>query len=213
MRAPTMHLNLYGFRDGAWDVRHKRARRILFVGDSFVEGFMVGRRRRRFRRCSPGGRERMDNGRRSLQPRRRRHRSDRLHEAHPGRRADARAGRDRPGVLRQRFRRRARLSARSSIRPRSSRDGAPLAAADRAGPSDAYRAASRSRARGTLAEPFLAAVPDPSNPWTATGPRLRRASSRHRGRHAPRRRSIPMPSTSSPSTRTYFGASSTFRRI
>ena len=37
----TMHLNLYGFRDAQWDVLHKRARRILFVGDSFVEGFMV----------------------------------------------------------------------------------------------------------------------------------------------------------------------------
>jgi hypothetical protein len=37
----TMHLNLYGFRDQQWDVLHKRARRILFVGDSFVEGFMV----------------------------------------------------------------------------------------------------------------------------------------------------------------------------
>ena len=36
-----MHLNLYGFRDAQWDVLHKRARRILFVGDSFVEGFMV----------------------------------------------------------------------------------------------------------------------------------------------------------------------------
>ncbi len=37
----TMRLNLYGFRDEQWDVLHKRARRILFVGDSFVEGFMA----------------------------------------------------------------------------------------------------------------------------------------------------------------------------
>jgi sterol desaturase/sphingolipid hydroxylase (fatty acid hydroxylase superfamily)/lysophospholipase L1-like esterase len=37
----VLHLNLYGFRDGQWDVAHKRARRILFVGDSFVEGFMA----------------------------------------------------------------------------------------------------------------------------------------------------------------------------
>jgi len=38
----TMHLNLYGFRDAQWDVLHKRAPRIVFVGDSFVEGFMAG---------------------------------------------------------------------------------------------------------------------------------------------------------------------------
>jgi hypothetical protein len=37
----TIHLNLYGFRDPQWDVVHKRARRIAFVGDSFVEGFMA----------------------------------------------------------------------------------------------------------------------------------------------------------------------------
>jgi lysophospholipase L1-like esterase len=36
-----LHLNLYGFRDSQWDVAHKRAPRILFVGDSFVEGFMA----------------------------------------------------------------------------------------------------------------------------------------------------------------------------
>ena len=35
------HLNLYGFRDVQWDVAHKHAPRILFVGDSFVEGFMA----------------------------------------------------------------------------------------------------------------------------------------------------------------------------
>jgi len=38
----TMHLNLYGFRDAQWDVLHKHAPRIVFVGDSFVEGFMAG---------------------------------------------------------------------------------------------------------------------------------------------------------------------------
>ena len=37
----NLALNLYGFRDGPWDVRAKRARRIVFVGDSFVEGFMA----------------------------------------------------------------------------------------------------------------------------------------------------------------------------
>ena len=37
----AMHLNLYGFRDRQWDVAHKLARRVLFVGDSFVEGFMA----------------------------------------------------------------------------------------------------------------------------------------------------------------------------
>ena len=37
----ALHLNLYGFRDAQWDVAHKRARRIVFVGDSFVEGFMA----------------------------------------------------------------------------------------------------------------------------------------------------------------------------
>ena len=60
-----LHLNLYGFRDAQWDVAHKRARRILFVGDSFVEGFMAAddetipavfarraRRRGRRSRCS-----------------------------------------------------------------------------------------------------------------------------------------------------------------
>ncbi|MGC8908675.1 MAG: SGNH/GDSL hydrolase family protein [Desulfomonilaceae bacterium] len=33
------HLNLYGFRDKDWLVR-KASQRIMFVGDSFVEGFM-----------------------------------------------------------------------------------------------------------------------------------------------------------------------------
>jgi len=37
----NLSLNLHGFRDAQWDVLHKRARRILFVGDSFVEGFMA----------------------------------------------------------------------------------------------------------------------------------------------------------------------------
>jgi sterol desaturase/sphingolipid hydroxylase (fatty acid hydroxylase superfamily)/lysophospholipase L1-like esterase len=37
----AMHLNLYGFRDQQWDVKDKQNRRVLLVGDSFVEGFMV----------------------------------------------------------------------------------------------------------------------------------------------------------------------------
>lgn len=36
-----LHLNLHGFRDAKWNVANKSARRILFVGDSFVEGFMA----------------------------------------------------------------------------------------------------------------------------------------------------------------------------
>ena len=35
------HLNQYGFRDRAWTVHKTHARRVLFVGDSFVEGFMA----------------------------------------------------------------------------------------------------------------------------------------------------------------------------
>ncbi len=35
------HLNLNGFRDRDWNVATKHGRRVLFVGDSFVEGFMA----------------------------------------------------------------------------------------------------------------------------------------------------------------------------
>jgi hypothetical protein len=34
------YLNLYGFRDRDWTLAKTRARRVFFVGDSFVEGFM-----------------------------------------------------------------------------------------------------------------------------------------------------------------------------
>lgn len=36
-----MNLNLYGFRDKPWDVLHKRAPRLAIVGDSFIEGFLT----------------------------------------------------------------------------------------------------------------------------------------------------------------------------
>lgn len=37
------NLNLYGFRDSDWTVEHKKGKeRIVFIGDSFVEGFMAG---------------------------------------------------------------------------------------------------------------------------------------------------------------------------
>ena len=35
------HLNLYGFRDREWSLGAGPARRVAFVGDSFVEGFMA----------------------------------------------------------------------------------------------------------------------------------------------------------------------------
>ena len=36
------NLNLYGFRDKEWTVKHKLGKqRVIFVGDSFVEGFMA----------------------------------------------------------------------------------------------------------------------------------------------------------------------------
>ena len=81
-----------------------------------------------------------------------------------------------------------------------------LAAAHRAGRFGAFATASRSRcAWHGEAKPFLAAVPDPSNPWTAN------ASARLAPRSTPtsptpcvKARSIPMPSTSSPSTRYQF---------
>ena len=39
------HLNLYGFRDRTWRLRPKRGTdRVMFVGDSFVEGFMASDR-------------------------------------------------------------------------------------------------------------------------------------------------------------------------
>lgn len=40
--AQSLHaLNLYGFRDGEWSVARRSARRVLVVGDSMVEGFLV----------------------------------------------------------------------------------------------------------------------------------------------------------------------------
>ena len=35
------YLNLYGFRDGDWSVEKSDKPRVIFVGDSFVEGFMA----------------------------------------------------------------------------------------------------------------------------------------------------------------------------
>ncbi len=86
-----LSLNLYGFRDAQWDVLHKRARRIVFVGDSFVEGFMAADDEtipagfaRRAARGGAGGR--------GLQSRHRRHGALRLRQLDPGRGAGAFTG-------------------------------------------------------------------------------------------------------------------------
>jgi len=37
-----LRLNVYGFRDRAWEIEHKtNCRRVIFVGDSFIEGLMA----------------------------------------------------------------------------------------------------------------------------------------------------------------------------
>ena len=182
----TMHLNLYGFRDAQWDVLHKRARRILFVGDSFVEGFMAADDETIpavfARRARAAGQAvevfNLGIGATGL--------SDYM-KIDPGRRAGARH-RTRscwcstPTISPASRRSRRRGSAR-----RSSRATAPLVAAHRAGGRRLIAGEPVALRWHGEAKPFLAAVPDPSNPWTDARSRARAESRpRHRRRDAPR---------------------------
>jgi sterol desaturase/sphingolipid hydroxylase (fatty acid hydroxylase superfamily)/lysophospholipase L1-like esterase len=166
-----MHLNLYGFRDGAWDTGPKSARRIVFIGDSFVEGFMAAdtqtipamfsRRAQadgqtlQVYNLGVGGTDLMDYVKL-------------IQDAVPTLAPDeivlvfyandfAGAPAFGPQFIRPEFepRRRPTWLPRIAQVIRRIRDGEPVPRAWSAAP-----------------VPFLAAVPDPSNPWTANGAAL-----------------------------------------